>query len=117
MDNIWDFIKRNIFTIVIIATLFAAMPWLGYILAIPLIIILVLGIAISWRLHQIRKQFKDEIHRQQGESQQQNWWQRQQKRHEGEVTIIQTEHTEQKVSDDVGEYVEFKEIDNDRGKA
>ena len=117
MDSIWDFIKRNLFTIVIIATLIVAMPWLGYIFVIPLIIIIVFALAISWRLYQIRKQFKDETHRQQGEPQQNNWWQRQQKRREGEVTIIQTEHTEQKVSDDVGEYVEFKEIDNDKDKA
>ena len=39
MDSIWDFIKRNLFTIVIIATLIVAMPWLGYIFVIPLIII------------------------------------------------------------------------------
>ena len=31
-------------------------------------------------------------------------------RREGEVTIVHTEQSEQKVSDDVGEYVDFKEI-------
>ena len=37
----------------------------------------------------------------------------QQRRHnkgEGEVTIIETKTTEQRVNDDVGEYVDFKEI-------
>lgn len=31
-------------------------------------------------------------------------------RREGEVTIVKTEPNEQKVSNDVGEYVDFKEI-------
>ena len=34
------------------------------------------------------------------------------RRREGEVTIVHTEQQEQKVSNDVGEYVDFKEIKN-----
>jgi hypothetical protein len=116
MNGIWEFIKRNIFTIVLIATLIVAMPWLGYIFVVPIILIIAFGMVVSWQVYRLRKRMYDEIRNQQGEQQQQQqqqrWWQRYRNRQEGEVTIVQTEQTEQKVSDDVGEYVEFKEITN-----
>ena len=113
MNGIWEFIKRNIFTIVLIVTLLVAMPWLGYIFVLPIILIIVFGMIASWQVYRLRKRMYDEVKNQQGEQQQQQgWWQRYRNRREGEVTIVQTEQTEQKVSDDVGEYVEFKEITN-----
>lgn len=104
---LWEFIKRNLFAIVIIATLLVAMPWLGYIFIIPVVFVLILGIVISWKLYRLRNQIIDEAQRQQGEQQ---WWQRTRHREEGEVTVVQTEQSEQKVNDEVGEYVDFKEI-------
>lgn len=89
------------------------MPWLGYIFVIPLILAVVVILVISWKVYKFRRQLDEEM-RQRG-GQQQTWWQRQRSRREGEVTVVQTEQTEQKVSDDVGEYVEFKEIKNDKG--
>ena len=109
MNFMLEFIKRNIFTIVIIVTLLVAMPWLGYIFVIPLILVIIFVLIISWHVYKVRSRLNDEIRRQQG---QQQGWRQQQRRREGEVTIVQTEQTEQKVSDDVGEYVDFKEIDN-----
>ena len=89
------------------------MPWLGYIFVLPIILIIVFGMIVSWQVYRLRKRMYDEVKNQQGEQQQQQgWWQRYRNRREGEVTIVQTEQTEQKVSDDVGEYVEFKEITN-----
>lgn len=104
---LWEFIKRNLFAIVIIATLLVAMPWLGYIFIIPVVFVLILGIVISWKLYRLRNQIIDEAQRQQGEQQR---WQRTRHREEGEVTVVQTEQSEQKVNDEVGEYVDFKEI-------
>lgn len=115
MNTIWDIIKQNIFTIIIIVTLVVAMPWLGYLFLIPLILIVVFGAILGWKVHQLRKQmYKDVPHEQ--SQQQQGWWQRSRQRTEGEVTVVQTEQTEQRVNDDVGEYVDFKEIKEDKSK-
>ena len=84
------------------------MPWLGYIFMIPLLIIVVFGAILAWKVHKLRSEVYKETQRQQGE--QREWWQRSRGRNEGEVTVVQTEQTEQRVSDDVGEYVDFKEI-------
>ena len=116
MNTIWDIIKQNIFTIIIIVTLIVAMPWLGYLFLIPLIIVVIFGAMLAWKVHKLRSQIYDEAQRQQGEQQQQSWWHRSQRRSEGDVTVIQTEQTEQRVSDDVGEYVDFKEIKEDKSK-
>ena len=112
MNTIWDFIKQNIFTIILIVTLIVAMPWLGYLFMIPLIIIIVFGAMLAWKVHKLRSQIYKEAERQQRE--QQGWWQRTNNRNEGEVTVVQTEQTEQRVSDDVGEYVDFKEVKEDK---
>ena len=112
MNTIWDFIKQNIFTIILIVTLIVAMPWLGYLFMIPLIIIIVFGAMLAWKVHKLRSQIYKEAERQHRE--QQGWWQRTHNRNEGEVTVVQTEQTEQRVSDDVGEYVDFKEVKEDK---
>ena len=116
MNTIWDIIKQNIFTIIIIITLIVAMPWLGYLFLIPLIIVVIFGAMLAWKVHKLRSQIYGEAQRQQGEQQQQSWWHRSQRRNEGDVTVIQTEQTEQRVSDDVGDYVDFKEIKEDKSK-
>ena len=118
MNTIWDIIKQNIFTIIIIVTLIVAMPWLGYLFLIPLILVVVFGAMLAWKVHKLRSQIIDEAQRQQGyqQEQQQGWWSRSNSRNEGDVTVVQTEQTEQRVSDDVGEYVDFKEIKEDKSK-
>ena len=87
------------------------MPWLGYLFVVPLVFIVAFGAVISWRIYKLRKQIYNEMHRQEG-NEQQGWQQRQRGREEGDVTIVQTEQSEQKISDDVGEYVDFKEVKN-----
>lgn len=104
MNGIWEFFKRNIFTIVLIVTLLVAMPWLSYIFIVPAIILLIGVLVISWKVYQLRKSIYNEAQRRQGATN------NQQHRREGDVTVVQTEQTEQKVNDDIGEYVEFKEI-------
>lgn len=118
MNTIWDFIKQNIFTIIVIVTLIVAMPWLGYLFLIPLVLVIIFGAILAWKVHKLRNQIYNEAQRQQGEQQyqQQGWWHRNHRRNEGDVTVIQTEQTEQRVSDDVGEYVDFKEIKEDKSK-
>lgn len=112
MNTLWKFIKQNIFTIILIVTLIVAMPWLGYLFMIPLVIIIIFGAILAWKVHQLRSQIYKESERQQ--QTQQGWWQRTRNHNEGEVTVVQTEQTEQRVSDDVGEYVDFKEVKEDK---
>lgn len=117
MNTIWDIIKQNIFTIILIVTLIVAMPWLGYLFLIPLILVVVFGAMLAWKVHKLRSQIYDEAQRQQGyqQAQQQGWWQQTRTRtqNEGDVTVVQTEKTEQRVNDEVGEYVDFKEVKED----
>ena len=115
LNELLNFIKRNIFTIVLIVTLIVAMPWLGFLFVIPLVIIVVVGAMLAWKVHKLRNQIYNEAQQQQNrQHQQQGWWQRTRTRNEGEVTVVQTEPTEQRVNDDVGEYVDFKEIKEDK---
>ena len=116
MNTIWDIIKQNIFTIVIIVTLIIAMPWLGYLFLRPLALIFVFGAMLAWKVHKLRSQIYKEAEQQQQRGEQHGWWQRSRTREEGEVTVVQTERTEQRVSDEVGEYVDFKEVKEDKSK-
>ena len=67
---------------------------------IPVMLILVSILVIALRVYNwYRRVFKGEESKQQSH-----------KRREGKVTVVRTEPTEQRVNDDVGEYVDFKEI-------
>ena len=99
--ELWEFLKSNILTIVIVAVVVAAFPW-TLIFILPIAII-ALPIAMSvWRL---RRRFQDVYQDSTNDTQTKS-----RKSRRGDVTIIQTEQTEQRVNDDVGEYVDFKEI-------
>jgi len=117
-NEIWDFIKRNIFGIVLIITLVVAAPW-SLIFVLPVAIFFLLLLIIIWRVRRQQQKIFDEARRQAGEQyqhqSQHSWWHRANK-NEGEVTVVQTEQNEQRVSDDVGEYVDFKEIKEDKTK-
>ncbi|MBR2030974.1 MAG: DUF4834 family protein [Alistipes sp.] len=117
-NEIWDFIKRNIFGIVLIITLVVAAPW-SLIFVLPVAIFFLLLLIIIWRVRRQQQKIFDEARRQAGEQYQQqsqhSWWHRANK-NEGEVTVVQTEQNEQRISDDVGEYVDFKEIKEDKTK-
>lgn len=114
MEMIWNFIKRNIFSIILIVTLLVAMPWLGYIIAIPILFILIFGLILAWRVYRLRQAMNEELRRQQGGYNQRGGARAEQR--EGEIRVVQTEPTEQKISDDVGEYVDFKEVKEDSTK-
>jgi ABC-type bacteriocin/lantibiotic exporter with double-glycine peptidase domain len=110
--QIWELIKRNIFFIVLAAVLVVAAPW-TLIFVIPVLIIILLPAILMWRVSSAQRKMYDEAANQAGdhrESQQSHRAWRRRAKNEGEVTIIRTEPTEQRVSDDVGEYVDFKEV-------
>ena len=116
MGELWDLLKRNIFTIVLIVTLAVAAPW-SLIFTLPVVAVLLTIAVVVWRVRRQQQKIYDEARRQAGEQQQQqsqrSWWHRA-NNNEGEVTVVQTEPTEQRVSDDVGEYVDFKEVKEDK---
>ena len=117
--EIWDFIKRNIFGIVLIITLLVAVPW-SLIFVLPVAIFFLLLLVVVWRVRRQQRKIYEEVRRQAGEryeqqQSQRSWWHRANKS-DGEVTVVQTEQPEQRVSDDVGEYVDFKEIKEDKIK-
>lgn len=118
-NELWDFIKRNIFGIVLIVTLVVAAPWSLLIFVAPIAILFLLILIVVWRVRRTQQQLYEEARRQAGEQQyneqsQRSWWRR--SRSEGDVTIVQSEPTEQRISDDVGEYVDFKEVKNEETK-
>ncbi|MBO7221099.1 MAG: DUF4834 family protein [Alistipes sp.] len=109
LEELWTFIKRNIFAIVLAVTVMVAVPW-TIIFILPVAAIFILFLVVTWRLRKASKQMYEEAQRQAGSQQQtRNSWRRKTKE-EGEVTVVQTEQTEQRVNDEVGEYVDFKEI-------
>ena len=89
--------------IVLLAVVAVSWPW-TLILIIPIAIGVLRFQMAMWK---VRRAFQNG----------QNGAEQQQKRTKaGNVTIVRTEHTEQRVNDDVGEYVDFKEIKEKKTK-
>ena len=104
-SELWEFVKRNLLTIVLLAVVAVSWPW-------TLIIIIPIAIGVlrlQMAMWKVRRAFHNAN---KGAEEQQN------KRNTkaGNVTIVRTEHTEQRVNDDVGEYVDFKEIKEKKTK-
>lgn len=106
-SNLIDIIRRNPFTTLFIVLLLVAAPKLLGVIALIIlvpIVVLVVGAAIMLvRLRKVQRDMHDAQSRggftNQGPSA---------KKPEGNVTV-HIPHTEPKVSEDVGEYVDFKE--------
>lgn len=116
-NEIWEFLKRNLFSIVLVAVMVVVAPW-SLVFVLPVAILFLLLLVFLWRIRrQQQKMFEQQSqHRAGGGGEQQSqrtWWHRTAK-NEGEVTVVQTEPTEQRVSDDVGEYVDFKEVKDNK---
>lgn len=111
LNELWALIKRNIFVVVLMVTLAVAMPW-TLVFIIPIALISLVPIFLLWRVHKAQK----DIFGNQTDSNTQQGFGRRKQRNEGEVTVVQSEPTEQRVNDDVGEYVDFKEIKDDKSK-
>jgi hypothetical protein len=102
----WEFVKRNLLTIVIMAVVAVTFPW-TLIFIIPIaVVILRLQMAV-WK---VRRTYEGGAQQQRGADRAE----RNQK--SGKVTVVQTEQTEQRVNDNVGEYVDFKEIKEEETK-
>lgn len=122
-SGIFNFIRRNPFTCSILLLLMVAAPGVFGVFAI-IFIVAVLLIVISWALllwrirgtqKEMERQFREQGYEEYGQREQYEFGR---KKREGEVTVIETEATRKKVSDDVGEYIDFKEVrtpDSEKG--
>lgn len=105
-NEIVSLIKRNFWVIAVMIIFAVAYPW-TLIISIPIALVALSPILLQWYL---QNRVKD-IFGQRGNAQ--GGHHSQQRRHndsEGEVTIVETKPTQPRVNDDVGEYVDFKEI-------
>ncbi len=112
-SQLWALIRRNIFTIVLMVVFAVAVPW-TLVLIIPLVLVSLAPILLLWRVQKAQKDMFGNQTR--ADNAQQQGFGRRKQSNEGRVTVVQAEPTEQRVNDDVGEYVDFKEIKEDKSK-
>ena len=105
----------NLLTIVLLVVLAVAYPWILWFL-VPIALVILIPIALvafrfaraMWKVKRAYKQaYKNATNAQR---------QRESKAKAGDVKIIRTEQAEQRISDNVGEYVDFQEIKEDKNK-
>ena len=124
LDALVGFVKRNPILVAVIVILALTAPavlrglatLILYIILGFAILVVVLLIALRWRIHKVQQQVRDQFdqQRQQQRSGFNPFGQQQQQRphrqDEGEVTVHKTTATpEKRISNDVGDYVDFEE--------
>ena len=109
LNELLRFIKHNIFVIVLAVTLVIAMPW-TLIFVIPIAVISLLPLFIKWRIYRAQKQMFDNMQNPSGNPFGGESQRTRKRKGDGEVTVVKTEQSEPRVNDEVGEYVDFKEI-------
>lgn len=113
-STLWEIIQRNPLTTLIVIMLAVAAPGvLGFfalILIIPLLIAVIGWFAVMYRVRKVQKDMEDQLnnHRQRTSGAGQGDSKSGRASQDGKVTI-HVPHHEPKVSDDVGEYIDFKE--------
>lgn len=120
LTKLWNSIVEGfkntpLFVFIILAILVTAPSLLGYMLY-AILGLIILGVAafgiLAWRMSRAQREVMEQF-RQQGEKsghQQYSYRSRRQTTNEGDVSIHATQAMpEKRISDDVGEYVDFKE--------
>lgn len=109
LNELLRFVKHNIFVIVLAVTLVIAMPW-TLIFVIPIAAVALLPLFIKWRIYRAQKQMFDNMQNPSGNPFGGESQRTRKRKGDGEVTVVKTEQSEPRVNDEVGEYVDFKEI-------
>lgn len=124
IDSIVEWVRRNPLTcmLLVMIAVFAPSLFGAIFIGIAIVILLLLAIPIFgiFKLRRMSRKMEEQARQQQqgfGGYQQQGFGQQRQSRNrntnEGEVKVYATEEaTEKRVSDDVGEYVDFEEVKN-----
>lgn len=117
LNELWELFKRNIFVVVLAVTLVVAAPW-TLVFVLPAVIVVALLLFLKWKIYSAQQRMYDQAN---GQSASPHTSQSQQRRggkvkSEGKVTVVRTEPAEQRINDDVGEYVDFKEVKSKNSK-
>ena len=113
LNELWKYIKSNIFIIVLAVTIAVAAPW-TLIFILPIAFVSLLPLIIKWRLYSASKQMFDNMQNPSGNPFGEQRTHNNKRTNEGDVTVVRTERSEPRVNDEVGEYVDFKEIKEEK---
>lgn len=104
-------IRRNPLTFLVVLLLMLAAPWLFGVIALVFVVMALVALfswlSIIWRVQDARRQMERDFD-EAGGNRQRNY--RRSGTKEGDVTVVATEPSRKRVNDDVGEYVDFKEV-------
>ena len=117
LDSIVGFVRRNPITCIVLAILAVAFPpvfgFVVWAIAMLIAVAAISALVLLWRLRKVQRTIKDQFDRSGGAAPGGGYSQQQQRR-EGDVSVHRTsEAPAKKISDDVGEYVDFEEEKND----
>lgn len=106
-------IRRNPLTFVVLLLLMLAAPWLFGVIALVFVamalVVLFSWLSIIWRVRDAQRQMERDFD-EGGGNRHRNGNYRRNGTKEGDVTVVATEPSRKRVNDDVGEYVDFKEV-------
>lgn len=106
-------IRRNPLTFVVLLLLMLAAPWLFGVIALVFVamalVVLFSWLSIIWRVRDAQRQMERDFD-EAGRNRHKNGNYRRSGTKEGDVTVVATEPSRKRVNDDVGEYVDFKEV-------
>lgn len=116
IDSFVAFVRRNpfIFLIALFVTLASPQLLAGafkaiiYAIMFFLILMLAIGLYLSYRINRLRKDAEQTMRNASGSYR--NYRQNPQQPREGEVSVHQTEPQEKKINKNVGDYVDFEDI-------
>lgn len=104
-------IRRNPLTFLVVLLLMLAAPWLFGVIALVFVVMALVALfswlSIIWRVRDAQRQMERDFD-EAGGNRQRNY--RRSGTKEGDVTVVATEPSRKRVNDDVGEYVDFKEV-------
>lgn len=106
-------IRRNPLTFVVLLLLMLAAPWLFGVIALVFVamalVVLFSWLSIIWRVRDAQRQMERDFD-EAGGNRYRNGNYRRNGTKEGDITVVATEPSRKRVNDDVGEYVDFKEV-------
>lgn len=116
IDSFVAFVRRNPFIFLIALFVALASPQLVagafkaimYVIMFFLIMMLAIGLYLSYRINRLRKDAEQTMRNTSGSYR--NYRQNPQQPREGEVSVHQTEPLEKKINKNVGDYVDFEDI-------
>lgn len=119
IDSIVGFVSRNPLTAIIIVMLMVFAPSVFGVLFVGIIVFLLLMMAIPafmlYRLRRASRNMEEKTRRTSQQSQSHQYYDRQESKNEGEVKVHSTtQQPPKRVNENVGDYVEFEEVNEQK---